>query len=161
MSDNNMNNGMDIDKLIEKSKSGEQLEYLYNIYENQYKEISSNIDKHTKIIQELLNSTRILENRELVKNNNLIVNVGNSIYSTVKIENFDNILVNVGSNYIIEKNIDEAKKIIDKKIKIFETEIKSLNKNRSDTRSILFKISYNLSMHSDQQHNEQSNEQHH
>ncbi len=151
MSDNNTNNGMDINGLIEKSKSKEQLEYLYGIYENQYKEISSNIDKHTKIIQELLNSTRILENNELIKNNNLIVNIGNSIYSNVKIEKFDDVLVNVGSNYIIEKNIEEAKKIIDKKIKIFETEIENLNKNRSDTRSILFKISYNLSMHSEQQ----------
>ncbi|MCL4383416.1 MAG: prefoldin subunit alpha [Candidatus Marsarchaeota archaeon] len=150
--ENNMHDG-DINDLIEKSKSHEQLQYLYNIYETQYNETIQNINNYSKIITELLNSIKILENNESIGNNDVFINMGNSIYANAKIEKMDKILVDAGSHYILEKNIDEAKAFINLKLKKFEKTIEIFNKNKTEIRDILFKISYKLSMISvDQNH---------
>ena len=136
---------MDVNALIEKSNSAEQLEYLYSIYETQYNNTTQNINNHAKILNELINSSLVLGKEEDLKNKDLVLNLGNSIYANAKIENTGTVLVNIGLNYIAEKNIEDAKKFIDKKIKDYEKEIEFLNKGRSEMRDILFKITYKLS----------------
>ncbi len=136
---------MDVNALIEKSNSADQLEYLYSIYETQYNNTTQNINNHAKVLNELINSSLILGKEEDIKNGSLVINLGNSIYANAKIENTGTMLVNIGLNYIAEKSIEDAKKFIDKKIKAYEKEIEFLNKGRSEIRDILFKITYKLS----------------
>ncbi len=136
---------MDVNALIEKSNSTDQLEYLYSIYETQYNNTTQNINNHAKVLNELINSSLILGKEEDIKNGSLVINLGNSIYANAKIENTGTMLVNIGLNYIAEKSIEDAKKFIDKKIKAYEKEIEFLNKGRSEIRDILFKITYKLS----------------
>ena len=146
---------MDVNALIEKSNSAEQLEYLYSIYETQYNNTTQNINNHAKILNELINSSLVLGKEEDLKNKDLVLNLGNSIYANAKIENTGTVLVNIGLNYIAEKNIEDAKKFIDKKIKDYEKEIEFLNKGRSEMRDILFKITYKLSeINAHQGHND-------
>ncbi|MCL5117245.1 MAG: prefoldin subunit alpha [Candidatus Marsarchaeota archaeon] len=136
---------MDVNALIEKSNSADQLEYLYSIYETQYNNTTQNINNHAKVLNELINSSLVLGKEEDIKNGSLVINLGNSIYANAKIENTGTMLVNIGLNYIAEKSIEDAKKFIDKKIKAYEKEIEFLNKGRSEIRDILFKITYKLS----------------
>ncbi|MCL4380669.1 prefoldin subunit alpha [Candidatus Marsarchaeota archaeon] len=135
----------DVNALIEKSNSVEQLEYLYSIYETQYNNTTQNINSHAKVMNELINSSLVLGKGDDIRNSSLVLNLGNSIYANARIENHGNILVNIGLNYIAEKSAGEAKEFIDKKIKSYEKEIEFLNKGRSEIRNVLFKITYKLS----------------
>ena len=94
---------MDVNALIEKSNSAEQLEYLYSIYETQYNNTTQNINNHAKILNELINSSLVLGKEEDLKNKGLVLNLGNSIYANAKIENTGTVLVNIGLNYIAKR----------------------------------------------------------
>ncbi len=144
MSEQEAEENMNINTLIEKSNSVEQLEYLYSIYENQYNNANQSINNYTKTMNELLNSSLVLNKTQDIEKSNLVLNLGNSVFINTKIEKIDTVLVNIGLNYIVEKNIDEAKLFIDKKVKDYEKQIEFMNKERNEIKDVLFKMTYKL-----------------
>ncbi len=78
------------------------------------------------------NQVALLENRrvelllikasldDLKENSDLLIPLGAGIYANAKLSNSKEFLVNVGSNVLVKKSLDEVKKMIDDEIKEIE-----------------------------------------
>lgn len=70
-----------------------------------------------------------LEELELVKNKDSITPLGAGIFLETKIKDVKNVLLNVGAGVMVKKDINSAKKIIEKQIRDLEKIILQIETN--------------------------------
>lgn len=110
----------------------EQVQEKY--YEMQI--LNSHIDKlednSSKVIEQIEEVNLILnsldEMKNVKENKEILVPIANGIFAKAKTSNDDKLIVNVGQNTLVEKNIDETKELISKQLIELE-EYKSLIDN--------------------------------
>lgn len=102
---------MDQEKIIE-----------YQMLEQQIQNMSqsmNNIDRSIQDLKDLIGS--LDEFKTLKKGDKVLVSVTNGIFVEAKLENPSNLIVNVGSNVTVKKNVEDSKKMIESQMIELET----------------------------------------
>lgn len=88
-----------------------------SVLDARLKELEQALTLVEKNIAELQQSKQTLEEiKKLKKNNEMLSLVGFGIFARTSILDNEKVLINVGSNVVCKKSIDEARKLIEKKL---------------------------------------------
>lgn len=79
----------------------------------------NNIDRSIQDLKDLIGS--LDEFKTLKKGDKVLVSVTNGIFVEAKLENPSNLIVNVGSNVTVKKNVEDSKKMIESQMIELET----------------------------------------
>ncbi|MFH1770249.1 MAG: prefoldin subunit alpha [archaeon] len=101
---------MNKDKIIEYQLMEQQIQQLDNNLQN----IDQNIKDIDTILQTLDNFSK------LKKGDNILVPVANGIFAEAKLEGSGRLKVNVGSNIVVEKDVESTKKMMSQQIEELE-----------------------------------------
>jgi prefoldin alpha subunit len=107
-----------------KEKEKKILEFQY--LQQQLKNLVSYQEFLEKYYQEILNSIESIKTCK--ETDEFLVDLGNNVFSKVKLLE-KTFLVNIGSGIFLEKNPDETIKILEKRLKNVEEEIKEVGEN--------------------------------
>lgn len=81
----------------------QNLQYMQQVYQNQYTTISREINAVMDYINELNAAKTSMEKFERIKNSNILSPIGSSIFISAKATEEAKVLVGVGGGYLIEK----------------------------------------------------------
>ncbi|MCM8830600.1 MAG: prefoldin subunit alpha [Candidatus Omnitrophica bacterium] len=99
----------------QEQESLESLSIRAELLERQAEQIAKQIEEIERIIMEINRTIETLDNIKKLPDENLLP-IGSGTYITVKgISN--EVFISVGANFLVKKNSEEAKKILEKKIK--------------------------------------------
>ncbi len=108
----------------------QQKAYEFEMYRQELANIQKQLQELSYRIQEL---DLILDSLKAIKNEDgkdeIIVPIGQGVYIKTKMVNTENILIDVGSNVIIEKDIDSAISYIKERFDEISNYIDRLNKD--------------------------------
>ena len=114
-------------------KNEEKIQHIISqlqLIESQLKETEHQISEVEAQKQELTSmDISLLDLKKNKKNSPSFSPMGLGIYAKSKIEDTNNMLVNIGSNIFMEKPIEEVSDNIKKQVKKFEELFKTLNQN--------------------------------
>ena len=87
----------------------------------QIKQFQKELEKFDEKLMEVVSVRNDLDDLKTVKQNtSIFVPVNQGIFVGAKIEDTDKLFVNVGGNIIVEKNVSEAKKLLDDQVSEME-----------------------------------------
>ncbi len=101
---------MNKEKVMEYQILEQQMQALTQNLQN----IENNLEEINKII------TTLNDFKTLKKGDNILVPVANGIFAEATLQDSKNLKVNVGSNVVVKKDVEGAKKIMDEQIKDLE-----------------------------------------
>jgi prefoldin alpha subunit len=100
------------------------LEFQY--LQQQLKNLISYQEFLQKYYQEIYNT---IESLKILKNTKeFLIDIGNNIFGKIKLLE-ENFLVNIGSGIFLEKKLEDAIQILEKRLKNVEDEVKEVNEN--------------------------------
>ena len=105
----------------------EQLNQLKSQFENELKQFTTSYSGLKEAQTRFTNSNLALnELKPENKNKDILVPLTSSIYIPGKLNNINNVLVEIGTGYYMQKTIPEAKKFMDRKIEFLQKNTSSL-----------------------------------
>ena len=123
-----------------KDEAIEQLQYLPTIYAQEYDNLLREITNYNAVYNATRRNLEVLNNIDSLQNNKVLVNLEGGTYIDANIGKIEKIMVYVGSNYIVEKSIEEAKLFLEESKKRQEEIINELNKQKQDVEKALIDI---------------------
>jgi prefoldin alpha subunit len=123
-----------------KDEAIEQLQYLQTIYAQEYDNLLREITNYNAVYNATRRNLEVLNNIDSLQNNKVLVNLEGGTYIDANIGKIEKIMVYVGSNYIVEKSIEEAKLFLEESKKRQEEIINELNKQKQDIEKALIDI---------------------
>ncbi|EET89800.1 MAG: prefoldin subunit alpha [Candidatus Micrarchaeales archaeon] len=134
----------------EKSESIFTLNYIRQVYQNQYLLTTKAIEASMDLLNDL-NTTKVtLENMDSIKGHNILAPISNSSYLYGKVEAGDKIIINIGAGYMIEETVEEAKSFVSRMIEKESKYITELSKNKGELESAILDLNYRLEQLSNQ-----------
>jgi prefoldin alpha subunit len=113
---------------IDEKVKGEYIKY--KIIEEQIENIISQREIIKQSIEEIKKSIKTIDKISELKNQNEIwFSIGSDIFLRGNISEKDRVFVNIGSGIIQEKNIENAKKFLNKKIEKMENTLEKINRS--------------------------------
>ncbi|MBU0471268.1 MAG: prefoldin subunit alpha [Nanoarchaeota archaeon] len=89
----------------------------YQMIEQQFQQLNANLENIEQNIQEIKSIIKVLEDfKKLKKGEKLLVPLANGIFAEATLDNSEKLKVNVGSNIVVDKNPDSAKKMMEEQI---------------------------------------------
>lgn len=125
-------------------QGADELRYIQQVYQNQYALIGNNINLLVQEVGQLNSAQKTIENLNLIKEKDVITNIGSDFYLFGKVPRTDTVLVGVGAGYLIEKDPESAKEYVTSLIKKRTESLNVLTKNRKELENALVEISYRL-----------------
>ena len=122
----------------------QNLQYMQQVYQNQYTTISREINAVMDYINELNAAKTSMEKFERIKNSNILSPIGSSIFISAKATEEAKVLVGVGGGYLIEKEIAKAIEYLSSRIEMHTKNMQELMKARSKAEDAMFEISTKL-----------------
>ncbi|MCL5101966.1 MAG: prefoldin subunit alpha [Candidatus Marsarchaeota archaeon] len=122
----------------------QNLQYMQQLYQNQYTELSREINSIIGYVNELNASKESLEKFEKLKNSNSLSPIGSSVFVHSKISDSENVLVSVGAGYLVEKDAKGASDYISSRIELQTKNMQELIKARNKTEDALFDLAAKL-----------------
>lgn len=123
----------------------EQLRYMQNVYAEQYELLGNEVTTLSMAINTVRKDVDLIENMDKVVNSEVLFNSQGNIYMTANVGKVSSVVVYVGANYLIEKNLDEAKGFLKENLEKQEAGLRKLVSERQKIEKELFDISYKLS----------------
>ncbi len=123
----------------------EQLKYMQNVYAEQYELLGNEVTTLSMAINTVRKDVDLIENMDKVVNSEVLFNSQGNIYMTANVGKVSSVVVYVGANYLIEKNLDEAKGFLKENLEKQEAGLRKLVSERQKIEKELFDISYKLS----------------
>lgn len=120
------------------------LRYLQQLYQNQYSALINEMNRNVEYIRELNNVQITLENSGSVSKKNALMHLGAGVYLGVNVNKIENIMVEIGGGYILEKSAEDAKQFIALRIEKLTSVFNNLVKNRKELEKAIIEISYRL-----------------
>lgn len=118
-----------------------QLSYIYQVLQNQASALIDQLNLLETQIQGVNTSLKSLQGlKEVQPDHEIIVSLGANAYTYAKILDPNKILVSVGKEIVIEKDVDSAIKSMDDLRKKYENLRDKLNENYRDVSSKLNEI---------------------
>ena len=113
---------------IDEKVKGEYIKY--KIIEEQIENIISQREIIKQSIEEIKKSIKTIDKISELKNQNEIwFSIGSDIFLRGNVSEKDRVFVNIGSGIIQEKNIENAKKFLNKKIEKMENTLEKINRS--------------------------------
>ena len=122
----------------------QNLQYMQQVYQNQYTTISREINAVMDYINELNAAKTSMEKFDRIKNSNILSPIGSSIFISAKATEEAKVLVGVGDGYLIEKEIAKAIEYLSSRIEMHTKNMQELMKARSKAEDAMFEISTKL-----------------
>ena len=122
----------------------QNLQYMQQVYQNQYTTISREINAVMDYINELNAAKTSMEKFERIKNSNILSPIGSSIFISAKAAEEPRVLVGVGSGYLVEKEIAKAIDYLLSRIEMHTKNMQELMKARGKAEDAMFEISTKL-----------------
>ncbi len=85
-----------------------------------------------------------LENSGIIGGREALVSLGGGVYITSKTKKLDNVIVGVGAGYMVEKNVEEAKRFVADRIERVTNVFNRLMKSRNDLRDAIMEVTYKI-----------------
>ncbi len=120
------------------------LRYLQQLYQNQYNAVVSEMNRDVEYIRELNNAQLTLEKSSSISKKNSVIHLGAGIYISANINKIENVMLEIGAGYILEKSVDEAKQFIASRIEKLTSIFNNLVKNRKELEKAIIEVSYRL-----------------
>ncbi|MGC8572037.1 MAG: hypothetical protein ACP5RI_02360 [Candidatus Micrarchaeia archaeon] len=120
------------------------LEELYHAYNDKYKETLRRIKETVEHLNIIYNTQESLEKVDMIKDREIFSHIGEFLVTPVKLTNFDKFIVDIGSGFYIEANVEEAKRIISKYRDKFDNEFKTLNNEKRKLLELLLDLSFQI-----------------
>ncbi|MGC8662697.1 MAG: prefoldin subunit alpha [Candidatus Micrarchaeia archaeon] len=121
-----------------------QLEYLHNIYVQEYNNILKELSNYNMVYEATKRNRDVLDNLGIIENGSILLNLESGTYIKAKIGEIKEVMVYIGSNYLVEKNVEEAKEYLKMGQKKEEELIAELQKQKEEIESNLIDIEYEL-----------------
>lgn len=122
-----------------------QLRYLQNVYSQQYELLENEIAAFTLAMGSVQKNIDILEGKGRLENSSILINGDGGVYIEASIKSISKVLVYIGAGYLIEKNAEEAKELLQTNSKKQEEAFRKLVSDRQRVEKELVDISYKLS----------------
>jgi prefoldin alpha subunit len=122
----------------------QNLQYMQQVYQNQYTMLSRDINSVMEYINELNAAKTSLEKFNKIKSADMLSPIGSSVFIKTKASEENSVLVSVGASYLLEKDIDGASEYISSRIDIQTKNMQELMKARSKTEDAIFELSARL-----------------
>ena len=119
----------------------ETLRYLQQLYEGQYATISEGMNRSIQYMSELTQAQRTLDKIEIVRSKESLMHVGAGVYLSAKTKNAEKVTVNIGSGYMIEESVEDAKSFIASRLEKATAEFNRLAGSRKEIDNVLSDIS--------------------
>jgi len=123
-----------------------ELNYLHQVYVEQYNEVNKLLNERLNTLNSFYMMQDVFENIDLIGNSELILPIGEIGFATTQMKDNKKILMSVGAGFLIEEDIENAKRITSKYIAKESSEIEKLQKNKRDIEKALTEITYNLNI---------------
>lgn len=101
----------------------------YQFLEEKFKELQQSRELFTMKIMEINQSSEALEEIEKSKQDDVFLPLGSSIFVPGKIDKKEKMIVGVGADIAVEKNIGEIKELLEKRKKTLENGLESVQNN--------------------------------
>ncbi|MEM3199556.1 MAG: prefoldin subunit alpha [Candidatus Micrarchaeaceae archaeon] len=125
----------------ERQKHLQELQYTLQTYQNRYGELNAAVNLTSKELKDIEGAIIALNKLPEIFGSNILTNVGGKVYVNAKLEDQNNVVINIGASILIEISIEKAIEIIE--LKRSKTE-QTLNKLLSQQKQVERDI-YNLS----------------
>ncbi|MGC8648827.1 MAG: hypothetical protein ACP5UN_01230 [Candidatus Micrarchaeia archaeon] len=122
-----------------------ELRYMQQLYLERYNEINRTLNQRLNILNHFYMVQEQLENIDLIEQNEFILPISEITFARMRITN-NVLLVNIGSNFLVEENIENVKRIASKYITKENLNIEKLQKNKKTLEKTLNEIEYNMSL---------------
>ena len=122
----------------------QNLQYMQQVYQNQYTAISREINAIMEYINELNAAKTSMEKFDRIKNSNILSPIGSSVFISAKAAEEPKVLVGVGGGYLVEKEIAKAIEYLSSRIDMHTKNMQELMKARSKAEDAMFEISTKL-----------------
>lgn len=122
----------------------QELQYMQQVYQNQYATLSRDINSVMGYINELNAAKTSLEKFDKIKNTSMLSPIGSSIFIKSKASSENSVLVSVGASYLVEKEISGASEYLSSRIELQTKNMQELMKARGRTEDALFELSSRL-----------------
>lgn len=133
-----------VDKEGSLEEAAQSLQYMQQLYQNQYAELSREINAIRDYINELNASKSSLDNFGRLKGSMILSPVGSSIFINAKVSDEENVLVSIGAGYILEKKISEASEYVFSLINLQTKNMQELVKAQGKIEDSIFELSSRL-----------------
>lgn len=127
-----------------KANSLEELQYIHQLYQNQYALLTQEINRRIEVLRQLDSAQKALEDADKMKGSNILIPVGADVYFDGKLNNTKNVVLGIGAGYLLEKDIDGAKSYIAKAVEKETEYINRLAKSKKELEAALIEVSYKI-----------------
>ncbi len=121
-----------------------QINYLQQLYTDRHNLLAREMGGMMENLQEMSNALTSLNAVDRLRNRGAMMHLGSDVYTTGTVGSMERIIVGVGSNYLVEKSVDECKGFISARIDKYNKLLQGLAKEREDLEAALIDLSYKL-----------------
>jgi prefoldin alpha subunit len=127
---------------ISREEAMAQLQYLEQIYVQQYDILQEQIATYTLAHDAVLRNIEVLEKMSRVENSNILVNAEGGTYIEASVKKVHGVMTYVGAGYIVEKSVEDAKAFLQNNEKNGQALLNRLTGERQKVEKELIDLSY-------------------
>jgi prefoldin alpha subunit len=120
--------------------SNEEIAYVERVYQNQYAMIGNAINASLEELQQLNSASKSLEDMDKLAGKESFASIGADFYVRSQIKKETKTIIGVGGGFLVEKEIDEAKQTVKKRIDAKNEMMNKLIKNRRELETAMVDI---------------------
>lgn len=132
------------DTMAANNQGAEELMYMQQLYEQQYRSLSEAITSNSNELGELSAVQKAIEESALLENRELFTHVGSGFYVRSKAMDAKTFTVGIGGGYLEEMSADYAKEYIARLIEKKSAELTAAISNRKKVESSLLEVIHRL-----------------
>ncbi len=135
---------MDNQEIQSAEEAIQSLQYMQQVYQGQYSEISRDISATMDYINDFNATKAALEKYEKITGAQILSPIGSIAFVSAAVSQDKKIMLNVGASYLVETDTGEALEYINAKIKKYSASLQETLKARAKIEDMLFEISMKL-----------------
>jgi prefoldin alpha subunit len=121
-----------------------QLRYMQNVYSQQYELIEEQIASYSVSLDAVRKGAAFLGSSKQANKSKTLISVGGGAYIEATLPEIKTTLVYIGSGYLVEKSVLEAKEFIEANQKNQEVMLNKLDAERKKLQNELISIAYKM-----------------
>ena len=106
--------------------------------------MANDMNRSVQYLNELNGVQKTLESAPMVSGKDTLISLGGNTYINSKVKKLDSILVGVGAGYMVEKDIEDAKRFVAAKIDKVTEMFNGLLKSRNELRDAIMDVTSRL-----------------
>ncbi len=122
-----------------------QLQYLQQVYSQQYEVLTQSIDNYTAMQTVLKGNIEIIDGSERIGSKGILVGTEGGMYISAETNAINSVITYIGAGYLVEQKLDDAKQFFENRIKKGDELLGKLVTQRQKIREELADINYRLS----------------